>query len=72
METDLNLTKKAQKQISSNIIALMCYSGMVHAFIEENKTDKAFQSMKFYNDHANELIAMGIEVNLYNLEGVDL
>lgn len=66
----MKLTKKAQKQISSNINRLMCYSGMITSFNEKKDSTRAFQMMRAYNEAADELIAMGIKVNRYNVEGV--
>jgi hypothetical protein len=72
LETDLKLTKKAQNQISSHINALMCYHGMVATYNEKNETTRAIKSMVYFNEAADALIAMGIEVNRYNLEGMSI
>jgi hypothetical protein len=50
----------------------MCYHGMVETYNEKNETTRAIKSMVYFNEAADALIAMGIEVNRYNLEGLSI
>ena len=59
----MKLSKKSAKVISSEINALLCYSSMVHHRNEE-KTDSS-DAMQWYNQAADNLIAMGIPVVKY-------
>ena len=59
----MKLSKKSAKVISSEINSLLCYSSMVIRRNEE-KTDSS-DAMQWYNQAADNLIAMGIPVVKY-------
>lgn len=60
----MKLSKKSAKVISQEINALMCYSMMVNRRIDE-KQDSSM-AMQWYNQAADNLIAMGIPVVKYS------
>ena len=61
----MKLSKKSAKVISQEINSLMCYSMMVSRRIEEKKDST--DAMQWYNQAADNLIAMGIPVFKYEV-----
>jgi hypothetical protein len=62
----VKLSKKSAKVISQEINSLMCYSMMVNRRIDEKQD--CSNAMQWYNQAADNLIAMGIPVVKYNPE----
>ena len=57
------MTKKQAKHISELINGLMTWSSIASRNIEDKETFE--NATKWYNENADELIAMGINVNKY-------
>jgi hypothetical protein len=64
----MKLNKKMVAQLEKSITGILCYEGMVSKAVAENRIDDAFKAMKWFNERADELTALGIEVRKYKVE----
>ena len=60
------LSKKLAKEISRHINGMSCYEILARSALESKEYDKFRNAVKWYNDEADALIAMGIEVVKYS------
>jgi len=67
MENKMKLSKKMATQIEKLVNGVLCYHGMINKAVEDKRFDDAFKAMKWFNERADELTALGIEVKKYEV-----
>ncbi len=64
----MKVSKKMATQIEKLVSGVLCYHGMINKAVEAKRFDDAFKAMKWFNEIADELAALGIEVRKYEVE----